>query len=183
MSSAKNDNDFIKNGKIYEYGSAANPTMPPIPVLVHPPELHQSGPTRIIPFDLSKHLVNNESSEEDTPSTTTTTPCTSPNLMASFVRIQEGDTISTKAIATSQAFYIIRGNGTTTVSEEHSLTVCWSTGDMIVLPSTIGEVIHTCTSSNDNDDTSQSKYYDGAAIYWIHDQPLLDYLGVVPSPK
>lgn len=33
---------------VYEYGSAANPEMAPIPVLVHPPSLHETGPTRVV---------------------------------------------------------------------------------------------------------------------------------------
>jgi hypothetical protein len=41
---------------VYEYGSAANPEMAPIPVLVHPPTLHESGPTRVIPFDIDDYL-------------------------------------------------------------------------------------------------------------------------------
>jgi len=31
------------SAEVYEYGSAANPDMAPIPVLVHPPSLHESG--------------------------------------------------------------------------------------------------------------------------------------------
>lgn len=149
---------YKRDAHIYEYGSAANPVMPPIPVLVHPPELHATGPTRVLPFDLSSHMEIADG------------PATSPNLMASFVRVCEGESIATQATATSQAFYIIRGNGTST-SQEHG-TMEWSTGDMLVLPVTPGEVTHTC---------STAEKYGGAALYWIHDQPLLDYLGVLPS--
>lgn len=88
--------------------------------------------------------------------------------MASFLRITIGDTLSTQATATSQAFYIIRGSGSTT--SEHG-TVSWITGDMMVVPVTQGEMQHTCNDAE----------LGGAAIYWIHDQPLLDYLGVAPS--
>ena len=154
--SSTQDN-YRKDAHIYEYGSAANPTMAPIPVLAHPPELHETGPSRILPFDLSRHMEICDG------------PATSPNLMASFVRIVEGDSIATQATATSQAFYVIRGNGTST-SEEHG-TMEWSTGDMMVLPVTPGEVTHACTTAENG----------GAALYWIHDQPLLDYLGVLPS--
>ena len=131
--------------------------MPPIPVLVHPPMLHESGPSRVIPFDLSKHMDIADG------------PATSPNLMASFVRVNEGESVKTKATATSQAFYVIRGQGST-FSEEHG-TMEWSDGDMLVLPVTPGDVTHTCTKAA----------MGGAALYWIHDQPLLDYLGVAPN--
>lgn len=83
---------------MYEYGSAANPEMAPIPVLVHPPTLHQSGPTRVVPFDIDDYLEIDGQ-------------CTSPNLMASFLRVEVGTNLGTKAIASSQAFYVIRGTG------------------------------------------------------------------------
>ena len=35
--------NFEQDGLIYEYTSAANPDMSPVPVLIHPPELHKSG--------------------------------------------------------------------------------------------------------------------------------------------
>ena len=96
--------------------------MAPIPVLVHPPTLHEQGSTRVIPFDINDCLDID-------------TQCTSPNLMASFVRVLVGESIETVANATSQAFYVIRGQGETT--SEHG-TVSWSTGDMFVVPVTKG---------------------------------------------
>ena len=150
-----NEQRWGKDARIYEYGNAANPAMAPIPVLVHPPSLHESGDSRIHPFDISRHMeIDGEA--------------TSPNLMANFIRIKIGESIKTQATATSQAFYIIRGDGSTT--SEHG-TVHWSTGDMMVVPVTPGEMTHTCSNAD----------LGGAAIYWIHDQPLLDYLGVAPS--
>ena len=53
--------------------------------------------------------------------------------MASFVRICTGETINTQANATSQAFYVIRGEGT---SESEHGKISWSTGDLFVLPVT-----------------------------------------------
>ena len=47
---------WTSRSDVYEYGSAANPEMAPIPVLVHPPTLHESGPTRVIPFDIDDYL-------------------------------------------------------------------------------------------------------------------------------
>jgi len=142
--------------RIYEYGSAANPDLPKVPVVVHPAALHENGATRVIPFDLSDVLGGEG-------------PCTSPNLMASYVRILVGEKISTEAKATSQAYYVIRGSGTT--CSEHG-TVEWSTGDLFVVPKTDGLLRHAC---------SGAEAHGGAALYWIHDQPLLDYLGVTPD--
>jgi|AntAceMinimDraft_12_1070368.scaffolds.fasta_scaffold15024_2 gentisate 1,2-dioxygenase len=144
-----------ESAQIFEYGSAANPVMAPIPVLVHPPEMHEEGPTRVIPFDIDDFMDIDKQ-------------CTSPNLMASFVRVCEGDSIDTTANATSQAFYVIRGTGQT--SSEHG-TVSWSTGDLFVVPATRGALSHLCASATKG----------GAALYWVHDEPLMDYLGVVPS--
>ena len=148
--------DWESSARIYEYGAAANPDLPAIPVLVHPASLHEAGPTRVIPFDLSSMIGG-------------AAPCTSPNLMASYVRVLVGEEISTRALATSQAYYVIRGSGSTT--SEHG-RVTWNTGDLFVVPKTDGQLVHEC---------SAAEAHDGAALYWIHDQPLLDYLGVAPA--
>ena len=149
---------WSETADIFEYGAAANPVMAPIPVLVHPPALHEQGSTRVIPFDINDCLDIE-------------TQCTSPNLMASFVRVLVGESIETVANATSQAFYVIRGQGET--SSEHG-TVSWSTGDMFVVPVTKGALTHTCTTAEEKG---------GAALYWVHDEPLMDYLGVTPNAK
>ena len=141
---------------IFEYESVANPPMAPIPVLVHPPTLHQSGPTRVIGFEIGDKLEISGS-------------CTTPNLMASFVRISVGESIDTEANATSQAFYVIRGQGTT--SSEYG-EISWDTGDLFVVPITNGALIHKCVGAED---------FGGAALYWVHDGPLMDYLGVTPT--
>ncbi|CEF97267.1 RmlC-like jelly roll fold [Ostreococcus tauri] len=147
-----------ETAEIFEYGSAANPDMRPIPVLVHPADLHESGETRVIPFDINDFLDITES-------------CTSPNLMASFVRIVKGESIETSAKATSQAFYVIRGSGE---SESEHGKISWSTGDMFVLPVTKGGVTHACIDAEAKG---------GAALYWVHDEPLMQYLGVSPADE
>jgi len=143
-----------EDGRMYEYTSAANPNMAAIPVLVHPPELHQSGPTRIIPFDLQKQL-------------NTEYPATSPNLMASYLRICEKEKLESTAVATSQAFYVIRGSGKSN-SEEHG-DVEWSEGDLFVVPASSSAIVHHAKSDS--------------ALYWVTDEPLLAYLGVCPNTK
>ena len=125
------------DSRMYEYTSAANPYMAPVPVLGFDASLHQTGATRIIPFDLSAHM--NISS-----------PATSPNLMANFVRICEGENIQTSATATSQALYVIRGSGRST-SEHGEIT--WAEGDLFVVPNTENAMEHFANSD--------------AALYWI----------------
>lgn len=151
--SEQKSNVLEEDVRIYEYTSAANPTMEPVPVAVHPPELHQSGPTRIIPFDLRDRLRVNYRA-------------TSPNLMAAFLRICENESLETEATATSQAFYVIRGSGVTR-SEFEEIT--WSEGDLFVLPATDRPMVHSASSDT--------------AIYWITDEPLMQYLGVAPDTK
>lgn len=90
-------------------------------------------------------------------------PASSPNLLASFIRIVAHEYIDTRANATSQAFYVIRGSGSTT--SEHG-EAHWNEGDMLVVPAAEGSVRHQATSDT--------------ALYWVHDQPLLTYLGVKP---
>ena len=140
--------DQEADARIYEYTSAADPHMAPIPVMIHPPELHQSGPTRIIPFDLSSQLKLDY-------------PATSPNLMASYLRICKEESLETNATATSQAFYVIRGTGKS--STEHG-EVEWNEGDLYVLPATKSVVTHTASTDT--------------AIYWITDEPLMTHLGI-----
>lgn len=140
--------------RMYEYTSAANPNMSQIPVLAHPATLHETGPTRIIPFDLSSYM-------------NITYPATSPNLMASFLRLNTGESLETQAIATSQAFYVIRGSGVSRSSEHGEIE--WSQGDMFVIPQSEVPMTHFGT--------------DDSAIYWVSDEPLLQYLGVKPCVK
>lgn len=135
-----------------EYMSAVNPPMPKIDVISYPNELHETGETRVIPFDLSAELNIRY-------------PATSPNLLANFIRICSGETIKTDAKATSQMFYVIRGAGKTQM--KHG-TIEWKAGDLFTLPSVPDALHHAC------EDT---------AIYWVHDSPLLNYLGVQPSEE
>jgi gentisate 1,2-dioxygenase len=115
---------------------------------------HESGPTRIIPFDLSVDLG-------------TDYPATSPNLLSCFLRICEEETLETRAVATSQAFYVIRGAGIS-ISSEHG-SVEWAEGDLFVLPDTKDAVKHVAKTDT--------------AIYWVTDEPLMNYLGVEPRTR
>ena len=147
----------FNDARIFEYTSAANPDMTVQPVLAHDASLHQSGPSRVIPFDLSKLMQIPYSA-------------TSPNLLAGFVRICEGEKYETSAIATSQAFYVIRGEGKSIISG-YDEEIVWEQGDLFVVPSDKGatgkSVMHSALKDS--------------ALYWVSDEPLLKYLGVAPS--
>jgi gentisate 1,2-dioxygenase len=78
------------------------------------------------------------------------------------MRLDHGQ-LRTSALATSQLFFITEGEGETQTCGQ---TFKWSKGDMLVLPAG-GDAIH---ASNEK-----------AGLYWVHDAPLLRYLGVEPA--
>lgn len=155
-------------GHIYEYVSNANPKMSQIPVWIFPPSLHESGPSRIIPFDLSSQL--------EVPY-----PATAPNLMASFLRIVTGEVLETSTeVATSETFYVIRGRGTTwtPAGEVH-----WAAGDLLALPflGTLDPVCGDGQSQCLRHFCKEAEKDGGCAMYWVHDEPLMRFLGGAPT--
>jgi len=138
--------------EVKEYMSAVNPPMPKIEVIPYSPDLHQISETKIVPLDCSQTLQ-------------TTYPATTPNLLASFIHINPNETLKTDAVATSQLFYIIRGQGKTQM--KHG-TIEWKEGDLFTLPA-VPDAIHTALQDT--------------AIYWVTDSPLLSYLGVTPNQE
>jgi hypothetical protein len=86
-------------------------------------------------------------------------PATSPTLCANFIRINAGDEIWTQPNATSEFYYVIRGTGQTRIN---GCMLPWGQGDIFSLPART-EGRHGAESD--------------AALYWVHDWPLLRYLG------
>jgi gentisate 1,2-dioxygenase len=170
QNTTSNRRSWESNGEIYEYVKHSNPPMAEVPIRVFGPHLHSSGPSKVLPLDLREDLQVDH-------------PATAPNLLANFVRINVGgDQVDTVVEygATSQAFYVMRGSGNST-SQEGAVT--WGPGDLFTLPY-FGDaepvcegnqcVRHMCTEEEETG---------GCALYWVHDEPLLRYLGVLPSPK
>lgn len=154
-------------GEIYEYGSVANPPMTQVPIRIFPPSMHQSGPTQVLPLDLSTELD-------------LAYPATAPNLLANFIRIAAGEKLDTGVTwATSQSFYVIRGKG---FSKTRAGTVGWKEGDLFVLPYLGDESAAVCEEGNQcvRHTCLEDSEYGRCAIYWVHDEPLLRYLGVRP---
>lgn len=136
------------NVRIYEYVKAANPKLEKIPIKVYRSDDFKKSKTSIIPFDLSEIL-------------NTKYFATSPNLLASFVKINANDEIDLKNCnISSQLFYIIYGNGKCDIIRRGTLN--YYQGDMLVLS---------------NIDTKFVASED-TMIYWITDEPLLKYLNV-----
>lgn len=157
-----------KQAEIYEYTSSANPKMSEIPIRVFGPELHQQGPSRVVPLDLSADLQLDYAA-------------TAPNLLASFVRILAGESLPTGVErATSQLFYVIRGKGKST-TRAGDLT--WREGDLFVLPYLGDNLTRVCHEGGQcvNHFCIEDPHYGGCALYWVHDEPLLKYLGVRPD--
>ena len=147
--------------EIFDYRQAANPVRPgltePIPLRRWGPELHASGPTALLPLDLSTVLGSG-------------VPATSPALAAHFLRILAGESLEAFASATSSLFYVLRGAGRlrrrASGGDGDDLAFNWGAGDLFVLP--WGEA-------------PQLEASEESVLYWVHDGPLLAYLGVAPS--
>ena len=143
--------DWAEDARYFEYSKAANPIgsghTSRVPITTFSRDLYADGPTRIVPLDLAHELG------------VTTGPTTSPALVAHFVRIRAGDQIATHPNATSQLYYVISGEGFTAVNGR---LTNWEKGDFLTLPA-----------------QSQATFYASShsALYWVHDEPLLRYLG------
>jgi gentisate 1,2-dioxygenase len=143
--------DWAGDARYFEYSKAANPIgsghTSRIPIKAFSRELYSGGPTQIIPLDLSRELRIDHG------------PATSPALLAHFVRIRAHEHIPTNPNATSQLYYVIDGRGFSAVNGR---LVQWEKGDFLTLPA-----------------RSQACFYahSDAALYWVHDEPLLRCLG------
>lgn len=94
-----------------------------------------------------------------------TYPATSPSLLANYIHINSKDQIITSAVASSQVFFVIRGKGYT---ETEQGLLKWSEGDFFAIPFH-QKIIHYAEIDS--------------AIYWVNDQPLLNYLGAAPKKE
>lgn len=152
--------NWQRHGLIFDYRQAANPIRPgltePIPLRRWSPDLHREGPTAILPLDLSRELGCGG-------------PATSPALAAHFLRLRLDEGLKPAAVATSSLFYVLRGRGQLlrpASPGNETLHLQWSQGDLFVLPSGPSPLLQAEEDS---------------LLYWVHDGPLLRYLGVEPT--
>ena len=144
---------------LFDYRQAANPVRAgltePIPYRSWGAELHSTGPSGVIPLDLSAEL--------GVPG-----PATSPSLAAHFIRIEAGEGVRAAAIATSALFFVLSGAGCCRFRDQDDDTAIasWTEGDLFVLPAGGTPLLEAERTS---------------VLYWVHDAPLLSYLGVTPS--
>jgi gentisate 1,2-dioxygenase len=150
--------DWADDARYFEYTKAADPISagyaPRVPIVQFGPEVYLDHPTGVVPLDLSKELGIK------------TGEATSPALLANFVRIRAGEQIDTSPNATSQLYYVLSGRGFAAVNGR---LVQWEKGDFLTLPAASRAVFYADSE---------------AAMYWVHDEPLLRYLGAeATQPK
>ncbi|AFW00160.1 cupin [Gluconobacter oxydans] len=144
-------NDAVSSGHFYEYSKAANPIRPSLTPRI---PYHFFSPSLYADGE-SRIIPLDLSVELKCPS-----PATGPDLCANFVRINAGDLIEMAPNATSIVFYVIRGNGR---ARNGSASFEWSHGDFFAVPALDGIALEASAD---------------AALYAVHDAPLLTYLGV-----
>jgi gentisate 1,2-dioxygenase len=143
--------EWADDARLFEYSRAANPIgsghATQVPIVQFGPEMYLDQPTGVVPLDLSQELGVKDGA------------ATSPALLANFLRIRAGEQIGTSPNATSQLYYVLYGRGFAAVNGH---LVRWEKGDFMTLPAGSHPVFYADTE---------------AAMYWVHDEPLLRYLG------
>jgi mannose-6-phosphate isomerase-like protein (cupin superfamily) len=143
--------DWADDARYFEYSKAANPIgsgyAPQVPITQFGPEIYMDQPTGVVPLDLSKELGIE------------TGDATSPALLANFVRIRAAEQIDTSPNATSQLYYVLYGRGFAAINGR---LVKFEKGDFLTLPAGAHSVFYADAET---------------AMYWVHDAPLLRYLG------
>jgi len=161
--------DWCGDARYHEYSAAADPvgsgSVSPVPVARFSPALHAGAGTRVLALDLSAPL--------EVPY-----PATSPALLAAFVVLEAGESLTTVPDATSELYHVLEGRGRTEFERRPvgadddrapaGGTITWGAGDFVTLPS-------GCTARHRADDTGR------ALLYRVTDAPLLAYLGVTPG--
>ncbi|MDA8274951.1 MAG: cupin domain-containing protein [Actinomycetota bacterium] len=163
--------DWTGDARFFEYTEAVDPlaagAITPVVPRRFGPELHEGGPTRIVPLDCSDAL--------GVPYT-----ATSPALLASYIVVRPGEMVATAPDGTSELYYCLSGSGHSdfetgaTGDDQSSGTMPWQAGDLFVLPA-------RCTTVHNADPVDGEGDGDRVAVlYRVTDAPLLHYLGVRP---
>jgi gentisate 1,2-dioxygenase len=157
--------DWTGDARFHEYSVAADPigsgAVTGVPVERFPARLHDGPGSRLVPLDLSAELAVDY-------------PATSPALLAAFVVLDAGDTLTTRPDATSELYFCLEGSGSSTFvrpvpgGSPVTGTIPWAVGDFVTLPA-------GCTTEHTSAPTGRS------VLYRVTDAPLLAYLGVVPG--
>lgn len=146
--------ELTKNAEYFDYGTTANP--------------QAAGLITEVPFTFFSNELYQDGPTRIIPLDISSKlkvpyPASSPSLLANFVLIRRNEKITTAPNATSEVFYVIQGDGHTEVATKN---IPWNTGDFLVLPAGSKATHHAYVES---------------AFYWVHDEPLLRYLGVTAT--
>ena len=140
----------------YEYEKNVNPSMNPIPIQTKNIKECDYGIT-FINFSEIFNIDYNS---------------TSPNLLASFIKLEKNKSISffnkSYTNAVSHLFYILQSTCEITIDNNEHVNL--NNGDILVSP-----CFQTIEIKNIGDDDLQ--------IYYINDSPLINYLGSIPVKK
>lgn len=152
--------DWQSSALIFDYRQAANPIRKgltePIPCQEWSPPPLEDQPSAILPLDLSTALG-------------CAGPATSPALAAHYVRLSPGHPLQPTAVATSALFYVHQGGGRLAfpgLDDPWARPMEWAQGDVFVLPHGFSPELVAHAPS---------------LLIWVHDGPLLRYLGVSPQ--
>ncbi len=131
---------------MHDYDKASNPNMSEVPI-------------KILSFKQCNQPINffNNSNELNLPYT-----ATSPNLLASFLKIPANAKMNIDLICSSQMFYIIYGSGYLVTNYGN---IHFNDGDLISAPYKDKQFIRVSKDT---------------CIYWVNDNPLMQYMGVAP---
>jgi gentisate 1,2-dioxygenase len=153
---ADDDRDDLRDDQYFEYTAAADP----IGSGILPAIPYAEFPASLHEVGPTQVLPLDLSSELRSPG-----PATSPSLCANFVHVRPRESVRVHPNASSQVYFVMRGRGATRFGDA---TFEWGAGDVLTLPAG-GEAVHEA--------------WDDAALYWVHDEPLVRYLGAqVASP-
>lgn len=145
---------YEADAEYFEYSKAANPIAAQIISKIP----YRSFPAALCAEGRSRVIPLDLSAELGC-----TGPATGPGLIANFIRLNAGDELTLKPNATSQVLYVIEGSGSLVYG---AASMQWSKGCFIALPGLLATAL---AASAD------------ARFYYVHDEPLLRYLGVERS--
>jgi gentisate 1,2-dioxygenase len=153
------DNNYVS---VYEYEKNVNPYVSSIPFYEKNSNECNYG-IDIINFS---HIFN------------VSHKSTTPNLLASFIKLEKNDTIELNNIqhnefnATSHLFYIIKGCACIHIDNDDEIIV--HSGDLVISP-----CFHSLKIKNIDEDKKDGELQ----IYYINDSPLINYLGSKAEKK
>jgi gentisate 1,2-dioxygenase len=142
--------ELTRDGRYYEYSRAADP----IGSGAIPPVPYAEFPAALHEQGPTGVVPLDLSRQLGCPG-----PATSPSLCANFLHIQSGELIRVRPNASSQLYFVMRGRGRTRFGGKE---FPWGPGDFVTLPA---------------GDTAVHQAEEDAALYWVHDEPMLRYLG------